>query len=200
MRRSVSGNVFTSFNDIPSQRYSLAYIDPPFKYYGDPNKDQAAGKHYDCMTVDEMTNAFDVKRIVTPKRNAIAVWAMVPQLQNAIILINNWGFYYRGILKVWVKCTKAGKVIHGAGVRATAVKNEVELLLLGSTQKYGRPLPIMIENAHQTIFEPKGEHSEKPSIIRTQLVELFGDVPRIEIFSRQAVEGWDSFGNQVKSQ
>ena len=39
--------------------------------------------------------------------------------------------------------------------------------------------------------------SKKPNIIRNKIVELFGDIPRIELFARQTVEGWDSWGNQV---
>ena len=40
-------------------------------------------------------------------------------------------------------------------------------------------------------------HSEKPSEIRERIVELFGDLPRIELFARQKVEGWDAWGNEV---
>jgi len=33
--------------------------------------------------------------------------------------------------------------------------------------------------------------------MRDYLVELFGDLPRIELFARQRCEGWDVFGNEV---
>jgi uncharacterized protein (DUF1501 family) len=32
----------------------VVYADPPWTYYGDPNKDQACGKHYDCLTDAEL--------------------------------------------------------------------------------------------------------------------------------------------------
>ena len=32
-----------------------------------------------------------------------------------------------------------------------------------------------------------------------KLIELFGDVPRIELFARQATPGWDVWGNEVAS-
>ena len=36
------------------------------------------------------------------------------------------------------------------------------------------------------------EHSEKPPEIRDRIVELVGDVPRIELFARQIVRVWIS--------
>jgi site-specific DNA-methyltransferase (adenine-specific) len=41
------------------------------------------------------------------------------------------------------------------------------------------------------------EHSRKPDEIRTRIVELCGDLPRIELFARQRYEGWDAWGNQL---
>ena len=45
----------------------------------------------------------------------------------------------------------------------------------------------------------KTKHSEKPAIFRNKIVELFGDIPRIELFARQRTEGWDVWGNEIKS-
>ena len=49
------------------------------------------------------------------------------------------------------------------------------------------------------IIEPKEQHSKKPSIVRNKIVELFGDVPRVELFARQKIDGWDSWGNEIES-
>jgi len=41
-------------------------------------------------------------------------------------------------------------------------------------------------------------HSQKPDIIRDLIVELFGDLPRIELFARPPIaKGWDAWGNEV---
>lgn len=40
-------------------------------------------------------------------------------------------------------------------------------------------------------------HSEKPQVFR-DLITPFGE-PRIELFARQKVEGWDCWGNEVES-
>ena len=42
-------------------------------------------------------------------------------------------------------------------------------------------------------------HSRKPQEIKDKIVELMGDLPRIELFARQKTEGWDVFGNEVES-
>ncbi|MCX6746744.1 MAG: MT-A70 family methyltransferase, partial [Candidatus Pacearchaeota archaeon] len=41
------------------------------------------------------------------------------------------------------------------------------------------------------------EHSRKPDEIRDKIVELMGDLPRIELFSRQTVRGWECWGNET---
>lgn len=41
------------------------------------------------------------------------------------------------------------------------------------------------------------KHSQKPSEIRDRIVELCGDLPRIELFAREKVDGWDCIGNEI---
>ena len=51
----------------------------------------------------------------------------------------------------------------------------------------------------QIIFAPRREHSRKPDEVRDRIIKLVGDLPRIELFARQKVEGWDVWGNEVGS-
>ena len=41
------------------------------------------------------------------------------------------------------------------------------------------------------------KHSRKPDEVRDRIVELMGDIPRIELFARQQVDGWDCWGDEV---
>lgn len=50
---------------------------------------------------------------------------------------------------------------------------------------------------HQTIVSPRREHSRKPLEARDRLVRLLGDIPRIELFSRDYSPGWVSWGNEL---
>ena len=54
-------------------------------------------------------------------------------------------------------------------------------------------------SVHQVIMSPVQGHSQKPSIVREKIVQLMGDIPRIELFARRKVEGWDCWGNEVES-
>lgn len=44
---------------------------------------------------------------------------------------------------------------------------------------------------------PGGRHSAKPPEVRRRIEELLGDVPRVELFARERVAGWDAWGNEV---
>ena len=52
---------------------------------------------------------------------------------------------------------------------------------------------------HQVIVSHIEEHSKKPQEARERIVQLMGDVPRIELFARQKTPGWDVWGNEVES-
>ena len=40
--------------------------------------------------------------------------------------------------------------------------------------------------------------SKKPDVTRDKIVELAGDLPRVELFARQKCPGWDAWGNEVE--
>ena len=52
---------------------------------------------------------------------------------------------------------------------------------------------------HQVFVSHIEEHSKKPQKARERIVQLMGDVPRIELFARQKTPGWDVWGNEVES-
>ena len=47
------------------------------------------------------------------------------------------------------------------------------------------------------VQELKG-HSVKPDVVRGKILQLVGDLPRIELFARTKVHGWDVWGNDEK--
>ena len=62
---------------------------------------------------------------------------------------------------------------------------------------------------HQIIEAPISNHSKKPEEVRRRIIDLMGDIPRIELFARDngnkdlwnknRLEGWDVWGNEVES-
>jgi len=47
------------------------------------------------------------------------------------------------------------------------------------------------------VLHGRGEHSEKPEIFREMIETLCGARPRIELFARKRVAGWDAWGAEV---
>ena len=52
-------------------------------------------------------------------------------------------------------------------------------------------------SVRQIVYEPIEQHSKKPDCIRKSIVELVGDLPRIELFAREKVNGWDVWGDEI---
>jgi len=180
---------------FPSKRYDLVYADPPWFYYGSQIKDAAAAKHYPLMDQQELAKL--PVRAIMNRRAALFLWSTGPRLNFALDLIERWGLHYRGVAYVWVKVNRKGEPIHGQGVPPTFTKPTTEFVLVATTLPTGRPFPILDFAQPQVVLEPRGRHSHKPAVFRRRIEELCGDRPRIELFARQSVRGWDAWGAEV---
>jgi N6-adenosine-specific RNA methylase IME4 len=180
---------------LPNKKYDIVYADPPWFYYGSAVKDAAAAKHYPLMTPEDLAS-LDVRSILN-KRAAVFMWATCPRLNFAIKLIAEWKLHYRGVAYVWVKTNRAGKIIAGQGVPPTFTKPTTELLLVATTMPTGRSFPILDLAQPQVVLHGRAAHSEKPAIFRELIEELCGKRPRIELFARTKVRGWDAWGAEV---
>ena len=130
---------------------------------------------------------------ITHKDTVLFLWATFPNLLEAIEVINSWGFEYKTVAFVWVKRNKKSHSwFFGLGhwTRANA-----EICLLATR---GKPKRIS-KGVRQIIDTPIERHSKKPDEVRNRIVELMGDVPRIELFAREQTQGWDVFGNEVET-
>lgn len=91
----------------------------------------------------------------------------------------------------WVKQNRSGNgYFFGLG-RWTRGNTEPCLLAVK-----GKPKRISA-SVGQLVFSPLRRHSQKPDEVRDRIVELMGDLPRIELFARETAPGWDSWGNEV---
>ena len=68
-----------------------------------------------------------------------------------------------------------------------------ELCIIATKGKIKR----VSNSVHQIVDTPIEKHSKKPDIVREKIVELVGDLPRIELFARQKVDGWVCLGNEI---
>lgn len=61
----------------------------------------------------------------------------------------------------------------------------------------GKVLERKSHSVSSVVISHIERHSQKPDAVRKRIVELFGDRPRVELFARQNVNGWDCWGNEV---
>lgn len=123
------------------------------------------------------------------------LWATFPNIGEAVKVMEAWGFQYKTAAFVWVKTyPKSGKPFWGMGAYTRA---NAEVCLLGISKGFKAKEQIKSHAVHQIVEAPVGRHSEKPDEVRRRIVELLGDVPRIELFARERVDGWDAWGNEV---
>lgn len=121
------------------------------------------------------------------------LWATFPKLSDALEVIKAWGFSFKTVGFVWVKKNKkADSLFWGMGMWT---RSNAEICLIATK---GKPKRIDC-GVHQVIISPIEEHSKKPNEIRERIIQLVGNLPRVELFARQSPFGWDVWGNQVDS-
>lgn len=152
-----------------------------------------AKQHYDTMPTTEICE-LPVRDICTDK-TVCFLWATFPNIGEAIKALEAWGFIYKTAAFVWIKKNKVSNSLFwgmGAYTRANA-----EVCLLGISKKTKSSEIVKSHAVHQVIIEKVKRHSEKPDEIRKRIVELLGDVKRIELFAREESEGWDCWGDEI---
>ena len=183
------------FLPLPEKEYSVIYADPPWEYrqHGTTEKSRGTAlKQYPTMTTADICN-LPVRKICGGGA-ACFLWATFPNIAEGIRVLEAWGFQYKTAAFVWVKKNaKSGTNFWGMGAYTRA---NAEVCLLGVSPGFKAGERIRSHKVHQIIEAPFEGHSKKPDETRRRIVELLGDVPRLEMFARQRAEGWDAWGNE----
>ena len=155
---------------------------------------------YNTMTWEEI-DAFDLRPWLA-KDAVVFLWMTGPTHLRESVAVEKWrqrcGLHEAGMAYIWIKTTKAGVPMGATGPRPRLVKQLGEYVLALTTKKRGRALPLLTESQCQYVFAPRSGHSRKPPIVRDNIVELLGDRPRVELFGREQVPGWDVLGDEVE--
>lgn len=178
--------------DFPNKKYKVIYADPPWAYKvwsAATGSKRSAESHYPTMQPKDISD-LDVQSIADDDCT-LFIWVTYPCLEQGLQTIKDWGFTYKTCAFTWVKRNKkSSSWFWGMGYWT---RSNPEICLLATK---GKPRRVSAK-VHSVIDNPISRHSEKPAIIRDRIVELMGDVPRIELFARKTAEGWDSWGNEV---
>ena len=176
-------------------KYKIIYADPPWSY-NDTQK--SGGTAYFGASVRYPTmNNKDIANLpindLADKDCVLFMWATSPLLPEALKTIEAWGFKYKTVAFCWIKKTVNGKQVNNMG-RWTMGGMELCLLAVkGHPQR-------KVKNIKQMFEAIRTKHSQKPFEVRNFITDLMGNnLTKIELFARQKTDGWDVWGNEVKS-
>lgn len=178
------------------KKYNIIYADPPWTY-SDKRKGKkmsgGASTHYNTMNISDIKKMGEIIKKISSDDCMLFLWATFPNLSEALQTIKEWGFTYKTLGFSWIKTNKKnGKPFFGIGFYT---KSNCEVCLLGIK---GKPSNLKKSNfVSSCVISERREHSRKPDEVRKRIEELVGQVPKIELFARQQVEGWDCWGNEV---
>ena len=174
--------------ELPQKKYQVIYADPPWRYRnvntgGSMNSGSAA--KYATLSIDEICS-LKVKEICDTKC-VLFLWATVPLLPDALKVLDAWGFEYKTML-TWRKVLS-----HGMGFWFRGQTEHLLLGIKGDVKAFHSQKPNFIQSSVLHL-----QHSEKPAKFRGLVSEVTrGLSPKIELFARQRIEGWDCWGLEI---
>jgi N6-adenosine-specific RNA methylase IME4 len=187
--------------ELPDKKYGLIYADPPWRYKFSKTAAKAIEKHYPTMDLESIKN-LPVQNI-SADDCLLLMWATFPKLEESFQVIKSWGFEYKTIGFVWIKVNKRTdpnqysflpeESFDGFWGLGHWTRSNSEICLLATKGSPKRKS----SSVHQLIYAPIQKHSQKPNETRERIVELVGDIPKIELFARKSFPGWDCWGNEV---
>lgn len=190
------------FAGLRRNAYGLIESDPAWGWMSFAGKASAphrtAEAPYPVMTLDEM-KAMPVADLAA-KDCVLNMWTIGSHLDQAIELGRHWGFVFKSDGLVWVKTGKNDLAVRPIGM-GKWVRKQVEYSLIftrGKPRRTDAGVRQLIETDEfdPVIYAPRREHSRKPDERYARLERLAAG-PRVELFGRTDLAGWDSWGNEA---
>ncbi len=182
--------------NLPDKKFKIILADPPRPYSKyrnalEKNNSKVRTTPYDAMSLQEI---MDIPiGTITEKDSVLFLWVTFPCLEMGLQVIKAWGFTFKTVGFNWIKKNKNGIGYFMGFGHYTRSNGEICLL---ATK--GKPPAVLKKNISQIIVTPITKHSAKPDSVRKRIVDLFGDLPRIELFARSNVSGWVAWGDDEK--
>lgn len=185
-----------------NKKYQIIYADPPWDF-GDKlrsSKKLSNGKmhfreldlHYPTMKTTEICS-LNVNNICEDDC-VLFMWVTDAHIPDALKVIEAWGFKYKTVAFIWNKKEKSGKQVCFMG-KWTMKGSEICLL---ATKGKAHGL-IKSHKVRQLVEAERNIHSRKPNEVRNRIIELLGELPRVELFCRTKNNGWDVWGNEIEN-
>ncbi len=197
--------IFTGDLDIIDQKYDILYPDPAWSYTDKAKAgNRGAGCKYHVMTLEELKQ-LPVQNIAKDD-SIMFMWVTFPKLVDGTCMdvMKTWGFTPKTCAFNWVKYSKNLKPFMGMG-RWTRANTEIVILgTRGKPKRINAGVRQLLETMDEEDYQPeviqtiRGVHSRKPKEVRDRIVDLVGNIPKIELFAREPAECWDSWGDQLE--
>ena len=172
--------------------YGTILIDPPWRFQNRTGK--VAPEHqrlnrYATLSLPEL-KLLPIGELAAEKSH-LYLWTPNALLPDAVELLKEWGFTYKTNI-VWYKIRKDG----GPDRRGVGFyyRNVTEMILFGVKGRLRTLAPA--RSQENMIVQRKREHSKKPDE-QYDLITRCSPGPYLEVFAREAVSGWDVWGDQV---
>jgi N6-adenosine-specific RNA methylase IME4/ParB-like chromosome segregation protein Spo0J len=167
--------------ELPTGVFEVILADPPWRYQFSETQSREIENHYPTMDLDDIKNL----NVPSADDSVLFLWATAPKLEEALEVLNSWGFTYK-TCAVWDK----EKIGMGYWFRG-----QHELLLVGTKGSFPTPEPSA--RFSSIIKEPRSTHSTKPKVIYEMLEAMFPGRTYLELFCRTPRDGWEVWGNEV---
>ena len=184
------------------KKYQIIYADPAWSHYNDMTVtvEQNKAKDFISRNPYPVMSSADIKALpikdIADENCILFIWTTDYHLSRCCEVIKEWGFEYKTVGFVWQKLNKQNKPVCFMG--NYTLKSGVEICLLATKGKGSAKL-VKKRNVRSLVQSQREAHSKKPDEVRNRIVELCGDIPRVELFARENHEGWDAWGNQVSN-
>lgn len=173
---------------LPTIKFGVILADPEWRFEPWSRKtgmDRSADNHYPTSCT-EVIAARDVRSIAADD-SILWLWATVPMLPQALIVMGAWGFDYKSHF-VWAK----DRIGTGYWNR-----NKHELLLIGTRGHIPAPAPGC--QWASLLDAPVGVHSAKPEKFYELIEFYFPTLTKMELNRRGPPrKGWSAWGNEVE--
>lgn len=170
--------------------YGAICADPPWRFrtWSETRQKRSASRYYPLMNLGDI-KALPVEGWAAPDC-VLFLWCVDPMLDQALEVVEAWGFKYRTVGFYWAKLNTSGLGYHtGLGYWTRA---NPELCLLATRGKPRR----RARDVQRLIVSPRREHSRKPDMVYRRIERLVGG-PYLEVFARGARPGWDVWGDEA---
>jgi|TARA_B100000073_G_scaffold235843_1_gene197295 N6-adenosine-specific RNA methylase IME4 len=171
------------------KKYKTIYADPAWSEVGGGKIKRGADRHYPVMKTKDIIKMKDMINKVSEDNSHLYLWVTNTFLKDGLKVMEEWGYRYITTI-TWAKDRFGlGQYFRGQTEHCLfGVKGKIPYKILNGKRQQGTTL----------ITAKRAKHSKKPDQMYEYIEKVsYGNY--LELFARNAREGWDSWGNEINN-